>query len=92
MLQLQVLRTQKELVLAGLKKKHFHDLGLPDQIIAIDEERRKVQSENDDILSKINAASKEIGKLMAQGQKDEAEALKAQVPAWKEAVSYLLIN
>ncbi len=89
MLQLQVLRTQKELVLAGLKKKHFHDLGLPDQIIAIDEERRKVQSENDDILSKINAASKEIGKLMAQGQKDEAEALKAQVPAWKEASKLL---
>lgn len=89
MLQLQVLRTQKELVLQGLKKKHFADPAMVDRILVLDEERRKVQSENDELLSRINSASKEIGNLMSQGKRDEAESLKIAVPALKEASALL---
>lgn len=84
MLTILTLRNEKDRVLEGLKKKNFADLSLVDTILTIDEERRKIQSENDDFLSKINAASKEIGKLMASGNKEAAEALKQEVASYKE--------
>lgn len=85
MLQLQLLRNQKEYVLERLKVKHLGDLSLVDSILAIDEERRKIQTEHEEYLSKINTASKEIGKLMADGQKEAAEILKNNVASFKEA-------
>lgn len=84
MLTILTLRNEKDRVLEGLKKKNFADLSLVDTILTIDEERRKIQSENDDFLSKINAASKEIGKLMASGNKEAAEAMKQEVASYKE--------
>lgn len=84
MLQLQTLRTQKDFVLERLTVKHVADLSVVDTVLMIDEERRKIQTENDEYLAKINAASKEIGKLMAGGQKDEAEKMKAEVASYKE--------
>lgn len=89
MLQLQLLRSQKEMVLARLRVKNFSDTDLVESILAIDEERRKVQAENDELLSKINAASKEVGKLMAQGKKEEAEQIKATVSGFKEQTKEL---
>lgn len=89
MLTIQLLRNEKELVLQGLKKKNFASPELVDQILQLDEERRKVQTENDDLLSKINAASKEIGKLMASGQKEEAEKMKTDVSLNKESTKVL---
>jgi seryl-tRNA synthetase len=64
--------------------KNFKDLALVDSILLIDEERRKIQFENDEYLSKINAASKEIGKLMASGDKEGAEKMKLDVAGFKE--------
>ena len=84
MLPIQLLRQNKELVLEGLKKKHFKDTELVDQIIAIDEDRRKIQQENDNLSAAINAASKNIGQLMAKGEKEEAEKLKAEVAQHKD--------
>ena len=89
MLQLQVLRTQRDAVIERLKVKNVADLTLVDTILTIDEERRKIQSENEDFLNKINIASKEIGKLMAAGQKEEAEQLKADVATYKESTKVL---
>lgn len=89
MLQLQVLRTQRDEVIERLKVKNVADLTLVDTILTIDEERRKIQSENEDFLNKINIASKEIGKLMAAGQKAEAEQLKADVATYKESTKVL---
>jgi len=89
MLTIQLLRNDKDLVLQGLKKKHFGAPELVDQILQLDEERRKVQTENDELLSRINAASKEIGKLMATGQTDAAEAMKSEVAANKENTKIL---
>jgi seryl-tRNA synthetase len=84
MLPIQLFRQEKELVLAGLKKKNFKELGLVDVIIDIDERRRALQVENDNLAAAANSAAKAIGQHMAKGEKDLAEALKAQVSAGKE--------
>jgi seryl-tRNA synthetase len=89
MLQLQVLRTQKEYVIERLKVKNVSDLSLVDSILAIDEERRKIQTQHEEFLAKINTTSKEVGKLMAAGNKDEAEKLKAEVATYKESTKVL---
>ena len=89
MLQLQLLRTQKDHVIDRLKVKNVSDLSVVDTVLALDEERRKIQTENDDFLAKINTASKEIGKLMAAGNKDEAEKMKADVARYKESSKVL---
>ncbi|RYD53448.1 MAG: serine--tRNA ligase [Sphingobacteriales bacterium] len=84
MLTLQLLRTEKDRVLAGLRKKHFADAAIVDQILELDAERRKVQGINDALSAQVNAASKSIGALMAQGRKEEAEQSKAAVASFKE--------
>jgi seryl-tRNA synthetase len=84
MLNIQLLRSDAEFVKDRLKVKNFKDLALVDSILLIDEERRKIQFENDEYLSKINAASKEIGKLMASGDKEGAEKMKSDVAGYKE--------
>ena len=89
MLQLQMLRAQRDQVIERLKVKHVADLSVVDTVLALDEERRAVQAEHDELLSKINAASKEIGKLMAGGQAAAAEAMKADVSSYKEATKGL---
>lgn len=89
MLPIQLFRQNKELVLEGLKKKNFKELNLVDEIISIDERRRHMQVENDNLAASINAASKNIGQLMAQGKKDEAEVLKTEVSNHKEQTKAL---
>ena len=84
MLPIQLLRTNKELILEGLKKKNFKEPELVDKIIAIDEQRRALQVENDTIAAAVKSASKNIGQLMAKGEKEQAEAMKAEVSAHKE--------
>lgn len=89
MLPIQLFRQNKELVLEGLKKRNFKELNLVDDIIAIDEKRRQIQVENDNLAASINTASKNIGQLMGQGKKEEAEALKTQVASHKEQTKVL---
>jgi seryl-tRNA synthetase len=89
MLAIQLLRQNKDLVLEGLKKKHFKETELVDTILALDENRRKVQVESDNAAAFINASSKSIGQLMAKGEKDEAEKLKSDVAANKEKAKEL---
>jgi len=84
MLSLQLFRQHKELVVEGLKKRNFKDLSVVDAIIDIDERRRQIQVENDTIAAAVNSASKNIGQLMSQGKKEEAEALKSEVASHKE--------
>lgn len=86
MLQLSTLRQNTQAVKDKLSIKNFKDLDLVDEIIALDDERKKLQLESDNTLSKINAASKEIGQLMAKGQKDDAEKKKAEVAVYKSAL------
>ncbi len=79
MLQVQVLRNNTEEVKKKLTIKNFKQLDLVDTIILLDDERKKLQAEFDAIQANINAASKEIGKLMGQGKKEEAELMKVEV-------------
>ena len=81
MLQIPFIRQHTEQVKERLAVKNFQELSLVDEIIALDDERRKLQLEFDTTQAKVNSASKEIGQLMAKGQKEEAEALKQSVPS-----------
>jgi len=89
MLPIQLFREQKELIIAGLKKKHFKDTSLVDDIIALDAEKREVQYQSESLAASSNAASKSIGQLMAQGKKEEAEAKKIEVAAHRETAKEL---
>jgi seryl-tRNA synthetase len=86
MLQVAVLRQDPERVKAKLAVKHFADLALVDEIINLDERRKKAQVEFENTQALVNAASKEIGQLMAKGDKAAAEQKKADVAAWKAAL------
>ncbi|CAF3934681.1 unnamed protein product [Rotaria sp. Silwood1] len=82
MLQISVLKNNPDLVKERLAVKHFKQLELVDEIIALDDERKKTQLAFDNSKANINTASKEIGKLMAAGKKDEAEQMKLAVGTW----------
>lgn len=86
MLQLQVLRQDPQAVKNKLAIKHFAEPQLVDSIIALDDERKRLQLEFDTNQAKVNSTSKEIGGLMAKGQKEEAENKKQEVAKLKEAL------
>ncbi len=80
MLDMKFLRENPDIVKQNIKNK-FQDEKLPmvDEVIALDEKRRTMQQEADDLRNKKNTLSKQIGALMKEGKKDEAEAVKAEV-------------
>lgn len=82
MIDIRFLRENPEAVKENIKKK-FQDekLKLVDEVIDLDGQARATQQEADDLRANRNKISKEIGKLMAQGKKEEAEAKKAEVAA-----------
>ncbi|REA57290.1 serine--tRNA ligase [Dyadobacter luteus] len=85
MLQPIFIRENRELTIAGLQKKHFKDAEKAvDQIITLDQSRREVQQELDTVLAESNNKAKEIGALMKSGQKEAAEAAKAETAVLKE--------
>jgi len=89
MLQVNVLRNNTADVKKRLAIKHFNQPELVDAVIALDDDRKRLQAEFDNTQSKVNATSKEIGKLMAQGKKEEAEAGKIDVVNWKATLEPL---
>ena len=86
MLQVQVLRQNPEVVKERLAVKYFAELQLVDTIIALDDERKKLQLDFDNNQAKVNSTSKEIGALMAKGQKEEAEVKKQEVATLKSSL------
>ena len=80
MFDMKFLRTNPELVKENIKKK-FQDEKLPlvDEVIALDQEFRAAKTRCDELRNQRNSLSKQIGGLMAKGQKDEAEQIKKQV-------------
>ncbi|MBQ5915540.1 MAG: serine--tRNA ligase [Lachnospiraceae bacterium] len=82
MLDLRFVRENPEIVKQNIRNK-FQDNKLPlvDEVIALDEESRKVKKEADDLRANRNKISKQIGMLMGQGKKEEAEEVKKQVAA-----------
>ncbi len=90
MIDMKFLRENPEIVKENIKKK-FQDEKLPlvDEVIELDVRNRKAKQEGDDLRAAKNKLSKEIGALMAQGKKEEAEAKKAEVTANAERLSEL---
>jgi seryl-tRNA synthetase len=86
MLQVNFIRQNREYVAERLAVKHFQDISLIDTIISQDDLRKKIQSANDELLSKRNQVSKEIGACMSKGLKEEAEAKKMEVAALKTQI------
>ncbi|WP_417428613.1 serine--tRNA ligase [Halpernia sp.] len=87
MLQVSYLKENKEAVLEGLKKRNFKSLDLVNKAIDLDQKRKNVQVNLDENLSEMNKISKEIGILMKNGKKDEAEKAKAKTADFKEKIT-----
>ena len=90
MLDINLLRTNPELVKENIRKK-FQDEKLPmvDEVIAMDKEYRDAIQRGDSLRNQRNVLSKQIGGLMAKGQKEEAEKVKAQVKASADELAAL---
>ena len=85
MLTLKLINEETDRVVRGLEKKHFpHAKEAIDQVLAVDKKRREAQQELDKSLNEQKQLSGQIGRLMKEGKKDEAEQVKAQVAALKE--------
>ena len=82
MLDMKLVRSNPELVKENIKKK-FQDEKLPlvDEVLALDEKFRASKARGDELRQQRNQISKEIGKLMGQGKKDEAQEVKKRVQA-----------
>ena len=86
MLQVAFIRNNKEEVKERLGVKNFAEVTLVDEILSLDEERKKLQQEFDSTQAKVNNTSKEIGQLMAKGNKTEAEIKKQEVATFKNSL------
>ena len=84
MLQVQYIRNHKEEVITKLAVKNFDAKDTIDEVIAIDEQRRKTQAELDNTLAESNMLSKEIGILYKSGNLEEANAKKVETADLKE--------
>ncbi len=85
MIDIKFLRENPEIVKENIKKKfQEHKLGLVDEVLALDTKNREVKVHGDELRSKRNSLSQEIGNLMKQGKKEDAENIKKQVQAINE--------
>ena len=93
MLDINLLRTNPDLVRENIKKK-FQDskLVLVDEVIELDKQNRACMTEADSLRNQRKVISKQIGGLMAKGQKEEAEARKAEVAAIAEKLAELEVK
>ena len=82
MIDIKFLRENPEIVKENIRKK-FQDKKLPlvDEVLALDTKRRALIAEGDSLRAARNTLSKQVGMLMKEGKKEEAEKVKAQVTA-----------
>ena len=84
MLTIQALREEKDRVIQALSKRHIDASADIERVLEWDAQRRNTQSMLDDLLAQSNSLSREIGGLMRDGKKEEAEAIKSQTADLKE--------
>jgi seryl-tRNA synthetase len=90
MLQVSLIREEKEKVIQGLKKRRVqHVEEAVESILALDLKRRQTQQQQDALLSEANVIAREIGTLMKSGKKAEAEALKEKTAQIKKQIAEL---
>ena len=86
MLTLNLIKEETDRVIRGLEKKHFEGAqAAVEQVLAIDKCRREAQQKADNTKMESNQLSKQIGALMKEGKRDEAEQIKARVGELKQA-------
>ena len=93
MLDIKFVRENPEVVRQNIRNK-FQDAKLPlvDEVIALDLENRTIKQEVESLRAKKNKISKEIGKLMGQGKKDEAEKIKQEIAADNARIEELTVR
>ncbi len=91
MLEIKFLRENPDTVKAGLRKRNYDDdaLKIVDEAIAIDTDRRQSQTTLDKLLAESNQSAKRIGQLYREGQREEADKLKAEVASAKSKIKEL---
>ncbi|WP_139904729.1 serine--tRNA ligase [Clostridium thermarum] len=93
MLDLKFVRENPDIVKQNIKNKfQDHKLGLVDEVIALDIQHRNVKQEAENLRAERNKISKQIGAMMGQGKKTEAEELKAKVNSNSEHLAQLEIQ
>ena len=90
MIDINLIRTNPELVKENIKKK-FQDEKLPlvDEVLALDKKNRELKNEGDNLRAERNTLSSQIGALMKEGKKDDAEKVKEKVAAGKERLEQI---
>lgn len=89
MLTINLIREKKEFIIERLKVKHFKAEEIIEKILKLDSERREIQAKTDTLQSDMNRISKEIGSMMKEGKRTEAEAAKEQTYNLKEEIKTL---
>ena len=87
MLQIVTVRENKDKIIKALEKRNFKDARQKiENLLEIDQERRKAQGDNDKMLAESNQLSRQIGQLMKSGKKDEAENVKGRTGLLKQKI------
>ena len=90
MLQVSIIREEKEKVIQGLKKRRLHNVEQSvEGILALDKKRRQTQQQQDALLSEANSIAREIGNLMKAGKRTEADELKVKTVEIKKQIAEL---
>jgi seryl-tRNA synthetase len=89
MLTINLIREKKEFIIERLKIKNFNAEEIINRIIALDSSRREIQVKTDTLQGDMNRISKEIGSLMKDGKRTEAEAAKEKTYSLKEEIKLL---
>jgi seryl-tRNA synthetase len=92
MLQVAFIRQNVDFVKERLAVRNFRETELVDNVVRLDEQRKKLQLDSDTAQSRINALSKEIGGLMAKGSKQEAEEKKQEVSTLKATLAPIVVQ
>ncbi len=89
MLQINRIRAEKKAIIEAMKKRNFDATELLEKAIDFDDLRKKIQTENDNLLAEMNKLSKEIGQLYKKGERQKAEILKQKTTQLKEQIKEL---
>jgi seryl-tRNA synthetase len=89
MLTINLIREKKEFIIERLKVKNFEAEEIISRILLLDSSRREIQSKTDMMQGEMNRISKEIGSLMKEGKRDEAQAAKEKTYSLKEEIKHL---
>lgn len=91
MLELSIIREKRDRVKQGLKLRNYNDadLSIIDQVIEVDDQRKRLQTELDALLAERNQLSDQIGRLFKSGQRTEAENMRQHVTTLKERAAEL---